>query len=77
VARTFRTPGLDTWEAFASTAEGGYSAPARIVFRCISRRSETPRFAEFPGDTSDAEQAIGSLTDEELRGLFEGSLPLD
>jgi hypothetical protein len=67
---------LRRWEVFASTGPGGYPTPSRLVFRCVTDRSEPSRAAEFQGGNAEAEKAVRTRSGEELRAWLERAEPL-
>ena len=71
MGRTILDPDLRSWEAFATTGEGGLPDPGRIVFRCTSDPAQRPRVVPVDGDKSVAEQTVVEGTTEQLLRLFE------
>ena len=62
---------LETWEVFSTTARGGYSNPARLLFRNRYRPDEPARETLIDGDTTEAQRQVRTLSDDELRTLLE------
>jgi hypothetical protein len=69
--RTILDSELRSWEVYATTGDFGLAAPAKLAFRCTSDGSPRPRIADFQGDKSDAERAVLTLSEAELRGVLE------
>ena len=66
MTRKLRDRALKVWEVYASTGPYGYSAPARIVFRCTSDALERARVFAVSGDRSDAEANVVSASVDAL-----------
>ena len=73
MTRTILDKELRSWEVYATTGDFGLAAPAKLAFRCTSDGSPRPRVADFQGDKSDAERAVLTWPDEELRGVLESA----
>jgi hypothetical protein len=76
MARTILDDELRRWEVFASTGPNGFPRPGRLVFRCISDRTEPSRAALFEEGKAGAEEAVVALPLAELRSWLERSVPL-
>jgi hypothetical protein len=76
MARTILDDDLRRWEVFANTGPGGFPRPGRLVFRCISDRSETSRAVLFEEGKARAEEAVRASSGAELRSWLERSAPL-
>lgn len=68
--RTIQDANLELWEVYASSGDFGFPEHARIVFQNLSDRTRRARFAERPGDKSEAEHEVATLTDEQLAELL-------
>jgi hypothetical protein len=77
MAREFQDGEFQTWEAFASTGEHGFTADAWIVFRCRTDPTRRPRYVVIDGDKPDAEARVIDLPLGELRSLLNEAQFLD
>lgn len=65
-----------SWEVFVNTGPSGFSAPPRIVFRCVSDPAEPSRIAPFVGAPTEALAFVAGGPGEELLGLLDTGAPL-
>ena len=68
---------LLSWEAYASGGKFGLPDDPKIIFNCLSDPAHRPRFAMHDGHNADAEQAVMSMPEEELREMLRTSRALD
>jgi hypothetical protein len=76
MSRTFTDEDLLSWEAFASAGRSGLADHVRVVFHCISDPHQRARWVPGQGDEADAEAAVHSMSDDELRALLRESAEL-
>lgn len=77
MSRTFTDENLLTWEAFASAGHSGLADHVRVVFHCISDPHRRGRFVPNPGDEADAEAAVHTASDDQLRTMLRSSRELE
>ena len=76
MARSFQDKNFMQWEAFASTGKQGFSNDPHIVFQCVTKPSERPRWTQVSGDQDDAQAMLMNADDQSVLGLFEASVEL-
>ena len=68
MSRTVLDGDFRRWEVFVNTGPSGFSAPPRLVFRCVSDRTVPSRIATFQGEPS---EALAFVEAGEAAGLVE------
>jgi hypothetical protein len=76
MSRIFTDRDLLTWEAYASTGAFGLPDRPKVVFNCLSHQDRRARYVVSEGDRSEAEGALGEMSDDGLRELLAQSREL-
>jgi hypothetical protein len=77
MSRVFVDENLLSWEAYASGGRFGLPDEPKVVFHCLSDRSLRARYVRIGRDNAEAQQAVASVSDDELRQLLREADPLD
>jgi hypothetical protein len=77
MSRTFVDENLLSWEVYASGGKFGLPDDPKVVFHCLSDRSQRARFVRYGDDNAQAEQAIHAFPDDKLREMLRSAELLD
>jgi hypothetical protein len=77
MSRTFIDENLLSWEVYASGGKFGLPDDPKVVFHCQSDPAQRARFVRYGEDNAQAEQAVQSLPDEQLRRMLKEAEQLD